>query len=161
LVAIAAGASESASPRAAVWSLRAAVAIYAVAAVMGMLGTMRAEEAFRYSPRLGFHAVETGPAGPFRWTRRRFALWVAPGEARTLSLARFTPDPQPAELLATRDGRVVWRESLAAGQSTRLKLLGTPDRPGAFVFRVSRAFIPRRLRISDDPRELGLLSVED
>jgi len=159
--AIAARGSRSGSARAGVWSLRTAVTLYAAAVAMGMLGTMRPEEAFRYSPRLGFHSVETGPAGPFRWTRRRFALWLAPSETRTLSLARFTPDPQPAELVATCEGRVVWRESLAAGQSTRLRLSGRSDHPSPFVFRISRTFIPRRLRISDDPRELGLLSVED
>jgi O-antigen ligase len=160
LVSIATGARRKESSATSVWSLRAAVLLYTAAAVIGMLATARPEEAFRYSPRLGFYPLETSPGGPFRWTRGRFALWLAPGETSTLSLARFTPDPQPAELVARRDDSVVWRESIAAGRSTLLRLSARSDRPSALQFHVSRTFVPRRLRISDDPRELGLLAVQ-
>src|SRR5262249_43174992 len=142
LASIAAGAGGSEPSQSSVWSLRAAVVLYAGAALIGMLATAKPEEAFRYSPRLGVYPAETGPGGPFRWPRGRFALWLSPGETKTLSLARFTPDPQPAEVVARRDNRVVWRESIAAGQSTRLRLSAPSDRPSALVFRVSRTFVP-------------------
>jgi hypothetical protein len=161
LASIAACAGRSESSAASVWSLRTAVVLYAGAALIAVLATARPEEAFRYSHRLGFYPVETGPGGSFRWTRGRFALWLAPGETLALSLARFSPDPRPAELVARRDNRVVWRESIAAGHTTRLRLSAPSDRAVALVFRVSRTFVPRRLRISDDPRELGLIAVQD
>ena len=140
---------------------RGAVWLYAAAAVAGILGTVHPEETFRYSPRIGFHAAEAGPHGPLRWTRRRFALWLAPGESVRLQLAHFTPEAKPVEVVAAVSGTVVWRRSLVPGEAAHLVLSGPPPRAEAVVFRVSRSFVPRRLRLSEDRRELGLLSAEE
>ena len=132
----------------------------AVAAGIAILATARPDETFRHAPRIGFHEREVGPGGPFRWTRRRFALWLAPGETRRLGLAHFSPSPTPVELTATLEGQTVFRRSLKAGESVMLRLQGAAARPRAVVFEVSRAFVPKRLGLSQDRRELGLLSTE-
>jgi O-antigen ligase len=155
------GSDDAAPPRRGTVAGRAAVLVYGVAALAGMLGTVRPEETFRYSSRIGFHAPEPGSGNRLRWTRRRFALWLAPGESRRLHLAHFTPEPKPVDVEAALDGRIVWRQALAPGEAVHLLLAGSSQHPRAFVFRVSRAFVPRRLRLSDDRRELGLLSSED
>jgi hypothetical protein len=151
--------TESAAP----WltrSLSIVVLVYAVAAGVAMRETARPEEAFRHAPRIGFHSEELGPGGPFRWTRRRFALRVEPGQTRRILLAHFSPSPKPADIDVTLDGRAVFRKTLKAGESAMLRLNGSPARPRAFLFDVSRAFVPRRLGLSEDRRELALLSIE-
>jgi hypothetical protein len=65
------------------------------------------------------------------------------------------------DLTATLEGRPVFRRSLKAGESVALRLHGSAERrPRAVVFEVSWAFVPKRLGLSQDRRELGLLSVE-
>jgi hypothetical protein len=61
---------------------------------------------------------------------------------------------------ATLNGLTVYRRSLKAGESVTLLLSGSPLQPRALVFRVSEAFVPKRLGLSQDRRELGLLSLE-
>ncbi len=141
-------------------SLLVVVLLYAVAAGTAVLATARPEEAFRHSPRIGFHDEEVGPGGPFRWTRRRFALWVEPGQTRRILLAHYSPSPRPVDVNVTLEGRTVFRRALKAGESATLRLNGSPLRPRAFLFEVSRSFVPRRLGLSEDRRELGLLSIE-
>ncbi len=141
-------------------SLLALVLLYAVAAGAAALATARPEEAFRYSRRIGFHDKEVGPGGPFRWTRRRFALRVEAGETRRILLAHFSPSARPVDVEVTLEGRIVLRRALKAGESTTLRLNGSPLRPREFLFEVSRAFVPKRLGLSEDRRELALLSVE-
>jgi O-antigen ligase len=160
LAAAAAGSSLAAESRATRTSRLAAVVVYAVAAGVAILATARPEETFRHAPRIGFHDRESGPGGPFRWTRRRFALWLEPGETRRIVLAHFSPKSAPVDLAATLDGRDVFRRRLAAGESVTLRLNGASSRPRALLFRVSDAFVPKRLGLSQDRRELGLLSVE-
>lgn len=135
------------------------VLLYGAAALAAVLSTGHPEEAFRFSPQIGFHEREIGPGGPFRWTRRRFALWLKPGETRRLRLAHFTPEPRPVELDVTVDRRTVYRRSLEPGESVGLAVHASGSRPRAFLFRVSRGFVPRSLGLSEDRRELGLLSV--
>jgi hypothetical protein len=137
-----------------------AVLVYALAAAAAAAGTARPEETFRYAPRIGFHDKERGPGGVFRWTRRKFALWVAPGSTSRIVLAHFSPSPDPVDLDATVAGERVFRKTLKAGEALRLRVIGSPSGPRAFVFTVSRAFVPKRLGLSQDRRELGLLSVE-
>ena len=141
-------------------SLAIVVLLYAVAAGAAVAATARPEGAFRYAPRIGFHDEEVGPGGPFRWTRRRFALWLEPGQTRRILLAHFSPSPRPVDVDVTLEGRTVLRRTLQAGESVTLRLNGAPLRPRAFLFEVSRAFVPRRLGLSDDRRELALLSIE-
>ena len=141
-------------------SLSIVVVVYAIAAAIAVKETARPEEAFRNAPRIGFHDEEVGPGGPFRWTRRRFALWVEPGETRRILLAHYSPSPKPVEFDVTLEGRPVFRRVLRAGEAATLRLNGTPAQPRAFLFNVSRAFVPRRLGLSEDRRELGLLSIE-
>jgi O-antigen ligase len=141
-------------------SLSVVVLLYAVAAGIAVQETSRAEEAFRNAPRIGFHEEEVGPGGPFRWTRRRFALWVQPGQTRRILLAHFSPSPRPVDVDVTLEGRSVFHRALQAGEAATLRLNGSPARPRAFLFNVSRAFVPRRLGLSDDRRELALLSIE-
>lgn len=141
-------------------SLLVVVLLYAVAAGAAVLATARPEEAFRHSPRIGFHDEEVGPGGPFRWTRRRFALWVERGQTRRILLAHYSPSPRPVEIDVTLGGRTVFRRALKAGESATLRLNGSTLRPRAFLFEVSRSFVPRRLGLSEDRREIGLLSIE-
>ena len=151
--------AEAAAP----WLQRSLVVVsllYAVAAGTAVLATARPEEAFRNSPRIGFHDEEVGPGGPFRWTRRKFALWVEPGQTRRILLAHFSPSPRPVDVGVTLEGRTVFRRALAAGESAMLRLNGSATRPRAFLFEVSRSFVPRRLGLSEDRRDLGLLSIE-
>ena len=140
---------------------RGAVWLYGAAAVAGMLLTARPDGTFRYRPRIGFYAPEPGPKGPVCWTRRFFALWLGPGQSQRLRLAHFAPESRPLDVEAAIDGRIVWRRSLAPGEATHLILSGSSQRPQAVVFRVSRAFVPRRWGLSEDRRELGLLSAEE
>jgi hypothetical protein len=160
LAATAAGSSRAAESRLARAPRVSAVVVYAVAAGIAILATARPEETFRHAPRIGFHDRESGPGGPFRWTRRRFALWLEPGETRRIVLAHFSPKSAPVDLAASLEGREVFRRRLAAGESVTLRLNGGSSRPGAFLFRVSDAFVPKRLGLSQDRRELGLLSIE-
>lgn len=144
------------------WSKRTrvgAVLLYAVAALASVLSTARPEETFRYSPRIGFHDREVGTGGPFRWTRRNFAVWVRPGETQRLGLAHFAPSSKPIGLTVTLDGRTAFQRSLAPGEGIALRLSGSSYRPEAFLFRLSSVFVPRRFGPSEDRRELGLLSV--
>ncbi len=160
LAAAAAGSSGPAESRAARTSRLAAVVLYAAAAAVAIPLTASPAETFRHAPRIGFHDLETGPGGPFRWTRRRFALWLQPGETRRILLAHFSPSPAPMDLTATLEGRPVFRRALKAGESVSLRLQGSPSHPRAVVFEVSWAFVPKRLGLSQDRRELGLLSTE-
>jgi O-antigen ligase len=141
-------------------SLSIVVLLYAVAAGTAVLATARPEEAFRHAPRIGFHDEEVGPGGRFRWTRRKFALWVEPGQTRRILLAHFSPSPRPVDVDVKLEDRKVFRRALKAGESATLLLNGSPLRPRAFLFEVSRAFVPRRLGLSEDRRELALLSIE-
>src|SRR5205807_5735377 len=84
-----------------------AVVFYAVASAAAILMAARPEEAFRFSPRIGFHDREVGPGGAFRWTRRHFALWLRPGHVVRLGLAHFTPEPGPVAIEAESNGRTI------------------------------------------------------
>jgi O-antigen ligase len=141
-------------------SLSIVVLLYAAAAGTAVLATARPEETFRHAPRIGFHEEEVGPGGPFRWTRRKFGLWVEPGQTRRILLAHYSPSPRPVDVDVTLEGRTAFRLALKAGESATLRLNGSPLRPRAFLFEVSRAFVPKRLGLSDDRRELALLSIE-
>ncbi len=160
LAAATAGSSSAAESRVARTSRLAAVVLYAAAAMVAILLTANPAETFRHAPRIGFHDQETGAGGPFRWTRRRFALWLEPGQTRRILLAHFSPSPRPVDFDTTLDGRIVYRRRLKAGESVALLLSGSPDRPRALAFHVSEAFVPKRLGISEDRRELALLSIE-
>jgi hypothetical protein len=63
-------------------------------------------------------------------------------------------------LTARSSGRPDYRRSLKAGESVTLALAGSPEAPRAVIFEISRAFVPKRLGLSQDRRELGLLSTE-
>jgi O-antigen ligase len=160
LAAAAAGSSGAAERRAARISRLAAVFVFAAAAVVAILLTSSPAETFRHAPRIGFHDQESGPGGPFRWARKRFAIWLEPGQTRRLVLAHFSPSPRPVDFDTTLDGRTVYRGTLKAGESVTLLLSGSPVRPRALLFGVSEAFVPKRLGISEDRRELALLSIE-
>jgi O-antigen ligase len=160
LAAAAAGSAPAVESRVTRASRLGAVLVYAAAAGIAILATARPEEAFRHAPRIGLHEQETGPGGPFRWTRRRFALWLQPGETRRLLLSHFSPSPKPMDLTATVEGRTVFRRSLKAGESVLLRLQGSPEHSRAVVFETSWSFVPKRLGLSQDRRELGLLAVE-
>ena len=123
------------TPRRSPAAARAAVWLYCLAAAAGMLATLRAESTFRYSNRIGFHAPEPGTGTALRWTRRRFALWLAPGESRRLHLAHFTPEARSVDVEAFLGGQTVWRQTLSPGETTHLLLRGATDQPRAVVFR--------------------------
>lgn len=135
----------------------AAVLAYAGAVLVAIAGTGSPSETFRYAPRVGFHERETGPGGPFRWTRRRFAVRVRPGETVRLGLANFGPVGQPIVVEARCGGRTVYRRALPPGGATAVRIAGAA-RPSAIVFALDRTFVPRRLGVSGDRRTLGLLT---
>ncbi len=134
----------------------AAVGAAAVAAIAGILATLDPATTFRFSPRIGFHELENGPDGPFRWTRKNFALWLEPAAVQSVVLTHSPPMAQPVEVTERVAGAALWRRSLAPGESVTLRLNGASEGPRAFVFALSRAFVLRRLRLGMDRRELGL-----
>ncbi len=138
---------------------RAAIATSAAAVVISTLSTARPEETFRYDSRIGFYEREVGAAGAFRWTRKRFALRLGPGEKRRLTLAEYAPEASPVDIEATVDGGLVFEHRLVPGQAVALRLSAPADRARIVLFRVSRSFVPKRLGLSDDRRELGLVAV--
>jgi O-antigen ligase len=149
------------SPRG-TWSSRARaalVAAYAVAAVLQARATLSPDETFRYRQGVGFHARETGPGGPFYWTARRFALRLAPRQRMRLLLAHYTPEGRSVDVTAESGGVTVWRRTLEAGQSADLVLSGAERGDRIVRFSLSRAFTPKRLGLSGDSRELGVVAV--
>jgi O-antigen ligase len=156
LASLAAGAPAT-SERGSLRAIRGlAVALYAAVALYGILATRRLEETFRYSPRIGFYEQEAGPEGVFRWTKKSFALWVSSGRSERIRLTHLPPIAESTELAVTCEGRTLYRQTLWPGNAILLRLQGRGDRPVIFRFLLSRAFVPRRLRISADRRELGL-----
>ncbi len=140
------------------WLRPALVGLYAAAALLAVAATAKPEGTFRHDRRIGFHGRETGPGGPFRWTRKRFALWVSRGEPERLSLANYSPEGQPVGMTVRADGGGVYRRSVRPGESVHLALWAG-GRARAFRFELDRAFVPKRLAVSDDRRELGLMAV--
>ena len=140
--------------------MRAAlIVLYAAATVWAGLATLRSDVAFRYRKELGFHAKEIGAGGPFYWTQRRFAILVPPGESTRIRLAHFTPEGASAELTGETEGREVYARTLSPGQAVDLRLNGKSDAARVIRFSLSRAFVPKRLGLSSDRRELGLVAV--
>jgi hypothetical protein len=137
----------------------ALVALYAAAAFLASVATLRADVAFRHRQGIGFHEKEVGAGGPFYWTQRRFAICLAPGKDLRLTLAHYTPEGRPVELTAESGGRRVYTRTIVPGQSVPLRLNGSPAEPRVIRFTVSRAFVPKRLGLSSDRRELGLVAV--
>ena len=135
------------------------LAAYAAAAFWSALSTLGPEEAFRYRAEIGFHEREIGQGGPFFWTRRRFALRLEPGQTRRILLAHFTPEGRNVELTAEADGRTVFSRTFEPGQAASLRLSAGSAGPRVFRFTLSRAFVPRRLGVSGDRRELGLIAI--
>ncbi len=156
LVALPKGASEARwkkTPR------RAAVLLYALACAAAVLSTARPEVAFRHDRLIGFHRGEPGPGVPFRWTRRDFAIWVGAGESFPLRLTHFPPGTEPVEMTVSAEDRTLFRRSFVPGEAISLFLKGAARKPTPFLFHLSRAFVPKRLGLSDDRRELGLVAV--
>ena len=136
----------------------AVLVLYALFAMRAAITTVRPEETFRNGKMIGFHAQETGPGGPFRWTRRRFAVWTRPGAPEQLSLANYSPEGKAIEVVVRADGGILYRRSVRPGEAVHLALWsGGWARP--FRFELDRAFVSKRLTGSDDRRELGLLAV--
>jgi len=134
------------------------IALYAAAAMLAVFRTAGPAETFRYSKLIGFHRMEHGPGGPFRWTRKKFATWVRPGEPEQLSLANYSPEGKPIGMSVAISGRVLYRRAVRPGETVNLALWSA-GRARALVFSLDRAFVPKRLTGSDDRRELGLLAV--
>ena len=153
-------------PRLAPPSLRASrlravlVVIYAVLAAAALLRTRSPEETLSIPSR---HRLpcEGDRAGRVRsaWTERRFAIRVPPARSMVLGLAHFTPEGRPVTLTAESDGRKVFERSLAPGDGVRLRLTAGPAAPRVVRFTLSRAFVPKRLGLSGDRRQLGLVAV--
>ena len=159
LLAVTSRAAERDAPRAIAARAGAlAVGAYAAAAAVSSLGTLDADETFRYSPDIGFHAEEIGPGGAFRWTARRFAVRLRPAETLRMHLTHFTPEGKPVVLTADAGSERLTR-SLAPGEGVSLVLTAPDDRPRVVVFRLSRSFVPRRVGGSEDRRELGVAAV--
>ena len=76
-----------------------------------------------------------------------------------LSLAHFTPEGRPVELTAESEGRRVYARTLSPGEAVSLRLNAAAGEARVVRFAVSRAFVPKRLGLSSDRRELGLVAV--
>jgi O-antigen ligase len=138
--------------------LAAALVAYAVGAVAAVLSTASPAETFRYSRRIGFHELERGPGGAYRWTRQRFALWVVPGDPPVrIGLANFGPAGTPITVEARAAGRIAGRRTLAPGTATAFTI-APGSAPGAVTFALDKSVVPRRLGVAGDRRRLGLLS---
>jgi hypothetical protein len=61
-------------------------------------------------------------------------------------------------LTAESGGRTVFERQLAPGDGVRLRL-SAGAAPRVVRFTLSRAFVPKRLGLSGDPRQLGLVAV--
>jgi hypothetical protein len=133
--------------------------VYAVAACVPALSTLSPDEAFRYRQGMGFHGKEQGPGGPFYWTERRFAIRLSAGETMRMNLAHYTPEGRTVELTAEADGEKVLRRTLVPGQGLALRLSAGPKSARVVRFSLSRAFVPQRLGLSADRRELGMVAV--
>jgi O-antigen ligase len=136
----------------------AVVGLYAVAALFGIFRTLDPAETFRPSRMIGFHQLETGPGGPFRWTRRKFAILVRADAPEQISLANYSPEGKPVGIMVRAPDRVLYRRSLNPGEGVHL-VLRSGGRAQPFRFELDRAFVPKRLTGSEDRRELGLLAV--
>jgi hypothetical protein len=82
------------------------------------------------------------------------------GETVRLGLAHFTPEGRPIEVVASAGGSILLRRTFQPGQGRVVRLKNPGGPPRAFLFELSRAFVPKRLGLSGDRRELGLVSVE-
>ncbi len=152
------GAPERAAAR---WPARVgvgALALYAAAAAVSARSTLDPAEAFRYSRDIGFHGVEQGSDGPFRWTARRFAVRLAPGERLRLRLVHVTPERRPVVLTA-RAGAERFSRTLPPGDGITLALSAPAGAAEVVVFGLSRSFVPRRVGGSGDSRELGVAAI--
>jgi len=136
-----------------------AVAGFALACAAAILATARPEVTFRHDRLIGFHRTEHGSGGPFRWTRRDFAIWVESGESFPLRLVYFSPGIDPVVVTASAGDRTLFRRSLVPGEAVSVLLKGAAGRPTPFLFHLSRTFVPKRLGLSDDRRELGLVAM--
>ncbi|HEY6065246.1 MAG TPA: O-antigen ligase family protein, partial [Thermoanaerobaculia bacterium] len=133
------------------------LAVSAVFAGIAITATADPAETFRYHPRIGFHGRETGPAGPFRWTRRRFALWAKPGAPEELTLVNSSPVGKPVGLTVRSNGRIRFHRMVPPGRAIRLALW-SGRRPHAFLFELDRAYVPKRFGLADF-RELGMVAI--
>ena len=138
---------------------RAAVLVYAAAAIVATIATLSTDQAFRYRRGMGFHEKEQGRGGPFYWTERRFAIRLFPGETLRIGLAHYTPEGRPVELTAEANGKRVFSKTLQPGQGLPLRLSAGANEPRVIRFTLSHAFVPKYLGLSSDRRELGLVAV--
>ncbi|MEP6770116.1 MAG: O-antigen ligase family protein [Acidobacteriota bacterium] len=157
LLAAVSAAPASAEPGTAVRKLGlAATVAYGAAALVAIAATGSPAEAFRYAPRIGFHSLETGPGGAFRWTRRRFAVFVPPHETLRLGLANFGPSGQPVAFESRSGGRIL-SGALPPGHATAVRITAA-GAPAVVRFSLDRSFVPKRMGLSSDRRSLGVLS---
>ncbi|HMA19016.1 MAG TPA: O-antigen ligase family protein, partial [Thermoanaerobaculia bacterium] len=145
-------------PRAAARATAALSLLYGIVALLGIVRTLDPGGTFRHSRMIGFHQVESGPGGPFRWTRRKFAIRVSADAPEQISLANYSPEGKPVAMTVRVADRVLYRRSIRPGEGVRLALW-SGGRGRVFLFDLDRAFVPKRLTGSDDRRQLGLLAV--
>lgn len=136
----------------------ALVVLFGAAALLGIVRTADPAETFRHSRVIGFHQLEAGPGGRFRWTRRRFAIRVRADAPEQISLANYSPEGKPVGITVRAADRVLYRRSVRPGEGVHLALW-SGGQPRVFRFELDRAFVPKRLTGSEDRRELGLLAV--
>jgi O-antigen ligase len=135
----------------------ALLAVSTIFAAVAIAATSDPRGTFRHDNRIGFYGREVGPGGAFRWTRRRFAVWVGRGATERLSLANYSPEGKPVEVAVRADGPVIFRRTIAPGAALSLALW-SGGHPRAFRFELSRSFVPKRLGLSDR-RSLGVVAV--
>ena len=105
--------------------------------------------------RSAFTSASPDRAGPFRWTQRRFALRVEPGRTQRILLSHYTPEGRRVELTVEADDRGSPPARSSPASPSRCGSPPDAGGPRDFRFTLSRAFVPRRLGVSGDRRELG------
>ncbi len=135
---------------------RIALVAAAAAWTVAVAGTRRPEAAFRYSSGMGFFAPERSPEGEFRWSGRRCAIRLAPGERRRVGVVFHSPSEAVDQLRVDSGGRGLYSKALERDRPIRLDLFSASDRPAVLIFENSSAFRPSAYSSSRDSRELSI-----
>ena len=149
------GSREEESPRAAPSPRRVLAVLVGSGALAALLVgalTARPEHAFRFGRWAGLH----DHSRPRRWTSAEAFRRVAPGERRlVLDLANERPDESPVAVRVRVDDVDAGTVVLPPGEPRRFRVDLARE---ARVVRlsVSPTFVPRRLGIGSDGRELGI-----
>ena len=130
----------------------------ALAAILAIGGTRRAESAFRSGPWVGVYSWEKLAENRYhRWMGPRAFRRVLPGETRvSMDLSNERPDGKAVTVTADVDGGLIRTLTLQPGETRALVLDGIPKGAEAIRLRFDPTFVPFRLTGRRDLRELSV-----